>query len=102
MGLKDAIRAAARHRGPSIRRKILGWTCILLGLPGLILPLLPGIPLLVLGIVLLASQHQWAHNLLEWAKRRFRVHHLFHTHEQDPHASSAEDSAKPTDIREQP
>jgi hypothetical protein len=102
MRLTDAIRAAARHRGPSIRRKILGWTCIILGLPGLILPVLPGIPLLVLGIVLLASQYQWAHNVLEWAKRRFRGLHLFHPHEHDPQAPSTDDSEKPADLRDQP
>jgi Putative transmembrane protein (PGPGW) len=99
--LRDAIRAAARHRGPSIWRKLLGWSCVILGIPGLILPIIPGIPLLVLGIVLLASQHLWAHNALEWAKRRLHWTRL-HLHDDEPQTPAREDRDKPLDAREQP
>jgi len=112
MGLKDFIHAAARHRKPSIWRKLLGWACVILGLPGLILPIIPGIPLLVLGIVLLAGQHQWAHNVLEWAKRRFRGIPWLHLHEHEPHdhephhhdpsALATKSIEKPLDARDQP
>jgi hypothetical protein len=107
MGLKDFIRKAARHRKPSIWRKILGWTCVILGLPGLILPIIPGIPLLVLGIVLLSGQHQWAHNVLEWAKRRFHGIHWLHLHDHEPHHSDPSEVVNksiesPLDARDQP
>lgn len=44
-------------------RQVLGWICIILGLLGLALPLLQGIPLLVLGIALVGRRH-W---LIRWA-----------------------------------
>jgi len=63
-----------RHRlQPSVWRKLFGWGCVLVGLLGLILPIIPGIPLLFIGITALATQHHWAHNLLVWMKARFQA-----------------------------
>lgn len=39
-------------------RRILAYTCLLAGLTGLALPLLPGIPLLIVGFRLL-DRHDW-------------------------------------------
>jgi len=56
----------------SIWVKIFGWLCVAVGLVGVVLPILPGIPLLFVGLAALATQHHWAHKLLLWAKMRFR------------------------------
>ena len=74
MPIKRFIRSATHHPGPSIWRRLLGWTCILIGIPGLILPILPGIPLVIFGIVLLSREHHWAHRLVVWGKSRLPVH----------------------------
>ena len=62
-----------QERG-SLGRKIVGWLCIAAGLLGLVLPIIPGIPLLIAGVVTLSTQHRWARALLLWMKRRFRKH----------------------------
>jgi uncharacterized protein YqgC (DUF456 family) len=56
----------------SIGRMIVGWGLILMGLLGLILPVIPGIPLLIAGLVTLSTQHRWAHAAMVWTKRRSR------------------------------
>ena len=66
-------RANTRGRG-SLWRMIVGWFCIAAGLLGLILPIIPGIPLLIAGVVTLSTQHRWARALMLWAKRRYRKH----------------------------
>ncbi|HET6206394.1 MAG TPA: PGPGW domain-containing protein [Terracidiphilus sp.] len=58
----------------SLWRKIVGWFCIAAGLLGLVLPIIPGIPLLIAGVVTLSTQHRWARALMLWMKRRFRKH----------------------------
>ena len=59
-----------KRRG-SVWRLLAGWVCIGVGLLGLILPIIPGIPLLIFGLVLLSSQYHWAHRATVWMKRRF-------------------------------
>ncbi len=61
----------ASPRG-SLWRKIAGWALILAGLTGLILPIIPGIPLLIGGLVMLSTEHRWARAMLVWAKRRYQ------------------------------
>jgi hypothetical protein len=100
--LHNAIHAAAGPRTPSIRRRLLGWVCIILGVPGLILPLLPGIPLLVMGIVLLSREHHWAHRLLVWAKARFRSLPFMHLHDHEPHPPAKAGAEKPLRAEEKP
>jgi uncharacterized protein len=41
-----------------------GWILVILGLAGLLLPVLPGAPLLIAGLVLLSADHHWARNCL--------------------------------------
>jgi uncharacterized membrane protein YbaN (DUF454 family) len=50
---------------------ILGWTLVGLGVVGIALPILPGIPLLLLGLVVLSSEYVWAHQLLRKMRERF-------------------------------
>jgi uncharacterized membrane protein YbaN (DUF454 family) len=58
-------------RPRSLWRLVVGWSCIPLGLAGLILPLLPGIPVLIFGLVLLSTQYEWAHSAMMWMKNKF-------------------------------
>ncbi|HKD15320.1 MAG TPA: PGPGW domain-containing protein [Candidatus Angelobacter sp.] len=50
---------------------IAGWLCILAGAAGLVLPLVPGIPLLITGAVLLSRHHHWARRLLARVRKTF-------------------------------
>jgi hypothetical protein len=49
--------------------EILGWTLVLLGIAALVLPG-PGLILLALGLVVLATQYEWAERRLEPVKER--------------------------------
>ncbi len=52
-------------------RLIVGWILIGFGVLGIVLPILPGIPLLILGLVVLSTQYQWAHAAMLWMKSKF-------------------------------
>jgi len=66
------IQARWIRRPTSLWRLILGWGCIALGLLGILLPIIPGIPLLIAGLVFLSTQYRWANKLMRWMKRKFR------------------------------
>ncbi len=59
-------------------RALLGWSCIGLGILGLILPIIPGIPLLIAGTALVGRRHPTLRraivhlrlSLRGWAKTR--------------------------------
>ena len=51
-------------------RKLVGWTCLALGVFGIILPIIPGIPFLVAGLALLSTEYRWVRSLLIWTKRK--------------------------------
>lgn len=46
----------------------VGTTLVVLGLTGLVLPVIPGIPLLIAGFALLATEFAWAEVLLNRTK----------------------------------
>jgi len=48
---------------------VLGWILLLVGVLGLLLPLLPGIPLLLAGLVILSRQYDWARRTLARVQR---------------------------------
>ena len=50
---------------------LAGWGCILLGIAGLLLPVLQGILFLLIGLAILSSEYVWAHKLLHKLRRRF-------------------------------
>ncbi len=62
-------------------RKFSGYACISVGVMGLLLPILPGIPLLLVGIALLAeneeqrqAMHQKFHRGVRRGRAWFRLH----------------------------
>jgi hypothetical protein len=81
----------------SLWRKIVGWFFIATGLLGLVLPIIPGIPLLIAGVVTLSTQHRWARALMLWMKRRFRKYWPAHLNDGQPgNLGNAQDERVPT------
>jgi uncharacterized protein len=52
----------------SLWRNASGWTLLILGAVGLMLPFLPGVPLLIAGLVMLSADYRWARNCLRRVK----------------------------------
>jgi len=50
---------------------LTGWGFVLLGIAGLVLPILQGVLFLVTGLVILSSEYVWAHRVLEKLQKRF-------------------------------
>ena len=48
-----------------------GWFLLALGGAGLVLPVLPGIPFLLVGLSILSIEYEWARNLFASLRRRF-------------------------------
>jgi uncharacterized membrane protein YbaN (DUF454 family) len=46
-----------------------GWAFILLGIAGFILPVLQGFLFLIVGLLFLSKEYQWAQKLLGWLKK---------------------------------
>jgi uncharacterized membrane protein YbaN (DUF454 family) len=53
-----------------IVRQIWGWILVLLGVAGLILPIMPGWLFLIPGLVILSDHFVWARRLTTWAKEK--------------------------------
>jgi hypothetical protein len=60
--------------GPAPLKKILristGVFLVIVGITGLILPIMPGWVFLIPGLIILADYFPWIHRTLEWAKRK--------------------------------
>jgi uncharacterized membrane protein YbaN (DUF454 family) len=54
----------------SVLRTIGGVMLVLVGILGLILPIMPGWIFLIPGLGLLAERFEWARRLLAWAKQK--------------------------------
>jgi len=50
---------------------LLGWGCVLIGIVGLFLPVLQGILFLLIGLVILSSEYDWARRLIVKLRERF-------------------------------
>jgi uncharacterized membrane protein YbaN (DUF454 family) len=48
-----------------------GLSLVILGIIGLILPVMPGWVFLIAGLVILGQHFHWARKVLKWAKARF-------------------------------
>jgi uncharacterized membrane protein YbaN (DUF454 family) len=51
-------------------KRITAYLCLALGLVGLALPLLPGIPLLIIGLASLGPEHPLRSLLARWIPRK--------------------------------
>ena len=71
---ETGIQTSWIRRPRSVWRLIVGWAVIGFGLLGIVLPIIPGIPLIIGGLVLLSTQYPWAHKLMVWMKRKFARH----------------------------
>jgi hypothetical protein len=56
---------------PSWKRKLLGWSLILFGIAGLILPILNGTIPLLLGAFVMREQYAWTQRCLAWGDRKW-------------------------------
>ncbi len=52
-------------------RIIAGFMLLAVGLVAILIPVLPQVPFIIAGLLLLAREFHWARRLLEWAKRRW-------------------------------
>jgi uncharacterized membrane protein YbaN (DUF454 family) len=52
---------------------VLGWVLILLGIAGLVLPIVPGAVLIVVGAVMVNPKWAWLRRMLEKCRVRFAV-----------------------------
>lgn len=52
-------------------RLVLGWTCLVLGVIGLFVPILQGVLLILLGLALLSRDSRWARRCLLKLRLRF-------------------------------
>lgn len=59
---------------PSLPRKALGWSFLVLGVLGLVLPFLQGFLFLAFGLFVLRDQHIWAAQRWDWVARRWPQH----------------------------
>lgn len=50
---------------------LTGWGFVLLGIAGLVLPILQGVLFLAIGLVILSSEYVWAHRVLEKLQKHF-------------------------------
>jgi uncharacterized protein len=52
-----------------------GWLLLVVGGAGLFLPILPGIPFLLVGLSILSVEYEWARGLCASVRRRFPAAH---------------------------
>ncbi len=70
-GYYEHNRAQMELRLKRIALQVLGWMFLLLGIAGLFLPVLQGILFLLIGLVILSRQYEWARNWMERLRRRY-------------------------------
>jgi hypothetical protein len=64
------IMEIAEPIGKRLFRNVLGYSCITVGIIGCVLPILPGLPFIFVGLGLLAVHNPWAARLLERLRQR--------------------------------
>jgi len=64
--MTESVRVWSTQPPGSLWRTAAGWMLLLLGVAGLMLPILPGVPLLIAGLVMLSTEYTWAR---KWLRR---------------------------------
>jgi uncharacterized membrane protein YbaN (DUF454 family) len=59
-------------RPDSLWGTVLGWLCVCIGVLGVVLPVIPGLPFLFAGLFILSARYRWASVCLNWLKRQAR------------------------------
>jgi uncharacterized protein len=59
-------------RPGSLWGAVVGWVSICIGVLGLVLPVIPGLPFLVAGLFILSTRYWWASVCLKWLKRQMK------------------------------
>jgi len=62
------MQTSGKKRGSVILRQITGYACLGAGVAGCVLPIIPGIPLLFVGLGVLAVDSPWAARLRDRLK----------------------------------
>jgi hypothetical protein len=57
-------------RPGSLLGAIVGWVCVCIGVLGVVLPIIPGIPFLFAGLFILSARYTWASFCLKWVNRQ--------------------------------
>jgi uncharacterized membrane protein YbaN (DUF454 family) len=57
---------------PTLWRTAVGWSLVCVGVLGIVLPVIPGLPLLAAGLLVLSARYRWASICLQWVKRQAR------------------------------
>ena len=57
----------------SLLRTVGGFVLVVVGIVGLILPIMPGWIFLIPGLGLLAERYDWAKRLVAWAKQKAKT-----------------------------
>lgn len=65
----STMRLQHKRRG-AFWRKLIGWVCVGIGLLGILLPIIPGVPFLVAGLISLSTEHRWIRAVLILARRK--------------------------------
>jgi uncharacterized protein YqgC (DUF456 family) len=58
-----------RGRSLSLKKQIIGYTLLAAGIAGLVLPVVPGVVLILIGLRFLGSDHALARPVMGWIGR---------------------------------
>lgn len=68
--MHESRQLAIPQRRVSLWRMAVGWALVCAGILGIILPVIPGVPLLLGGLLVLSARYRWAAMSLHWVKRK--------------------------------
>jgi Putative transmembrane protein (PGPGW) len=66
--MTESVSVWSTQPSGSLWRTAGGWSFLVFGVAGLVLPVLPGVPLLLAGLIMLSADHHWARSCLRRVK----------------------------------